>query len=362
MPEIDVLRGVAILVVVLYHGLYISGAVSPNHLGQIFINLTVFGWLGVNLFFVLSGFLITGILLASKQKPRYFRNFYFRRALRILPAYFAILLVLILLHKVSVRSTVVALLFLSNYMQGLHLVDGYWPLWSLSVEEQFYLLWPALVNQVSARVLAILCLGLCLVEPLLRWVDASGHAALGDIHLATYLIADNLALGALAAIFAQSSYGTLRNGVRAGLALCLGGGLLLLAGQPFGILHRTNTFGAVFQSVPWNLLFTGLLLLALGLRSSVFSSRITAPLRFLGFISYGLYLLHMLVNEYYDRYLPHLSATPVRHLLQAAYPRLLATGTISILIAWASRKIYEEPFLRFGRKASPAIIESSRTS
>jgi peptidoglycan/LPS O-acetylase OafA/YrhL len=359
MPELDVLRGVAILVVVLYHGLYHAGAVSSNRIGQIFINLTVFGWLGVNLFFVLSGFLITGILIDSKGKPDFYRNFYLRRALRILPAFFAIIVLLVILHRMSFRTATFSMFFLANYMDTFHLVDAYFPLWSLSVEEQFYSVWPAIAGNVSVRTLAILSAALCVIEPLLRWFVASGHPSLGDIHMSTYLIADNLALGALAAIFARSRFGTLRNGVRAGLATCAAALVILFAGLPFGILHRTNIFGAALQTLPWNLFFTGTLLLLLGLQSPLFSSIWTAPLRFLGYISYGLYLIHMLVNTLYRWSVLHIANASTRSALSGAYTQLILSTALSVLLAWLSRRFYEEPFLRIGRKPKPVQIRST---
>jgi peptidoglycan/LPS O-acetylase OafA/YrhL len=219
MPELDVLRGCAVLSVLFYHGFYWSST-STSHLGSLFIKSTVFGWLGVNLFFVLSGFLITGILLDTKGSPTFYRDFYYRRALRILPAYVALIVILLLVGWLHFRTTIVALLFLSNfdYLFGL---GGYGPLWSLSVEEQFYLVWPAIVGRVSSRTLAIISAALCVVEPFLRWISASGRLHLGEVHILTYLIADNLALGALAAIFARSRYGTLRNGKTLGLPSAL---------------------------------------------------------------------------------------------------------------------------------------------
>jgi len=359
MPELDVLRGVAILVVVLYHGLYFVGAVSSNRIGQIFINLTVFGWLGVNLFFVLSGFLITGILIDSKGKPEFYRKFYLRRALRILPAVFAVILLLVLLHKMSFRTATFSMFFLANYIDTFHLVDAYIPLWSLSVEEQFYSVWPAIAGSVSVRTLAILSATLCLVEPLLRWFVASGHPSLGDVHITTYLIADNLALGALASIFARSRFGTLRNGVQAGLVTCAAALIILFAGLPFGILHRTNIFGAALQAVPWNLFFTGTLLLLLGLQSPFFSGVWTAPLRFLGYISYGLYLIHMLVNTLYQWSVLHIANASVRNALSGAYTQLILSTALSVLLAWLSRRFYEEPFLRMSRKPKPAQSRST---
>jgi peptidoglycan/LPS O-acetylase OafA/YrhL len=368
MPELDVLRGVAILMVVFFHGIYWSGATTSSHLVNLFLRVTVVGWLGVNLFFVLSGFLITGILLDTKNKPSYFRQFYLRRALRILPAYLAMILLLVVTDYIRVPQTIVALLFLANYMSAMHIPGGYGPLWSLSVEEQFYLVWPAVVRAVSVRALTLISLALCVIEPVLRWLTASGHLNFGDIKGSTHLIADNLALGALAAVFARSRHGTLRNGIRLGAALCATGLFIFVVGYPFGILHRNNYVGDSLQTVPWNLVFTGLLLASLGLRSPLFTSIWTTPLRFFGFISYGLYLVHVFIFHWYDKTLPHISSPPWHHLLQLSLVRFFTCASFSVLIAWLSRRFYEERFLRLGRKAlvtsvdSPGFAASKRTS
>lgn len=97
MPELDSLRGIAILLVLCFHGFNYPGLVWSQFKGpaRVFITASFGGWTGVYLFFVLSGFLITGILLDSKPKPHYYRRFYIRRALRILPAFYLILLLLI---------------------------------------------------------------------------------------------------------------------------------------------------------------------------------------------------------------------------------------------------------------------------
>ena len=361
MPELDVLRGLAILMVVLFHGLYWSGATTSILIVNLFIKATVVGWLGVNLFFVLSGFLITGILLDTKGSPSYYRQFYLRRVLRILPAYLAIIVVLDLIRYMHVPDTVAALLFVANYMSILHIPGGYGPFWSLSVEEQFYLLWPAVVSRVSVRVLTFLCLALCILEPVLRWLDASGRLPLGDLRGTTYLIADNLALGALAAIFARSRYGTLRNGIRLGSALCIAGLCIFLVGYPFGILHQANVLGGTLQTTPWNLVFTGLLLFSLGLRSPLFTSIWAKPLSFLGYISYGLYLVHVLIFHWYDKVLPHVSSPSLHQLLQLSLVRFAVAAGLAVLIAWLSRRFYEEPFLRLGRNlrsSAPAPANS----
>lgn len=353
MPELDLLRGCAVLAVFFYHGLYWSGATSSNRLASLFIKTTVVGWLGVNLFFVLSGFLITGILLDTKGRPSYYRNFYLRRVLRILPAYLALIFILLFASWLHVKSALLSLLFLTNYGYFFNLVP-YPPLWSLSVEEQFYLIWTVVVAKVSARTLLIISLALCFLEPSLRWLNATGRIPLGESHTATYLIADNLALGVLAAMFARSSYGTLRNGIKLGSALCLAALALFAIGYPFGILHRTNVVGDSFQTVPWNLFFTGLLLLLLGLRSPLASSIWTAPLRFFGNISYGLYLIHFFLFTKYDGNIALIHNASLRHILQDSFVRFFLVGGLSVLIAWLSRTFYEERFLQMGRTPKQA--------
>ena len=96
MPGVDLLRGTAILTVIFFHGFFYSAPLFPWHsrFAESLFNLTAFGWTGVNLFFTLSGFLITGNLIDSDAKPNFYSRFYIRRALRILPAYFLVLIIL----------------------------------------------------------------------------------------------------------------------------------------------------------------------------------------------------------------------------------------------------------------------------
>src|SRR5215467_16184886 len=100
MPELDSIRGIAVLLVLFFHGFgFRYGLEGLSGLPKLFVAATLPGWIGVNLFFVLSGFLITGILLDAKSKPNYYKNFYTRRALRILPLYYAVLLFLAVLTR-----------------------------------------------------------------------------------------------------------------------------------------------------------------------------------------------------------------------------------------------------------------------
>ena len=140
MPELDTIRGIAVLGVLFLHGF--SWQYAGLHFGtlaRMVLAATQPGWLGVNLFFVLSGFLITGILLDSKQAPHFYRTFYTRRALRILPAYYALLILLLLLHSSSAGFVGLSFVYLANVTDLFGIACGYGPLWSLAVEEHYYL-------------------------------------------------------------------------------------------------------------------------------------------------------------------------------------------------------------------------------
>jgi peptidoglycan/LPS O-acetylase OafA/YrhL len=154
IPELDGLRGIAILMVVVFHAL----AFIPHAMTGWIPNLASYGFAGVDLFFVLSGFLITGILLSAKGHPGYFRNFYAKRALRIWPLYYLLLLVAfglvpLLIIRTHVYMNELALLQSRSILVYVLLLQNIWysgkigPItlamtWSLAIEEQFYVVWP----------------------------------------------------------------------------------------------------------------------------------------------------------------------------------------------------------------------------
>ena len=115
MPELDTIRGLAILGVVFYHGFYWARDLSPySRWQQIFLKTMSVGQYGVNLFFVLSGFLITGILLGTRGREDYYKRFYLRRALRILPAYYLTLLIVVAFRLTSKGFLLMSLMYSSN--------------------------------------------------------------------------------------------------------------------------------------------------------------------------------------------------------------------------------------------------------
>lgn len=341
MPELDVFRGIAITLVLVYHFFYWTSNTQPGKIANIFTQLTLFGWLGVNLFFVLSGFLITGILLTTKERPGYFRRFYTRRVRRIVPAYALCILLLLVFRMLSTGGLLQAISFTANY----HLIPAkltYGPFWSLSVEEQFYLFWPLLVLFCNRRLLTALCIAICFLDPALRYLSLLPGHNIGDVHAATYLIADNFAIGALGALFFRSSRATRKNALQLSGALALLALALLAIGIPHGLFHRTNPFGAAFQVVPFYLLFAAAMFGSLALQLKFFAGRILYPLRFMGDISYGLYLFQLIVFALFDRLFP--TRTYYGHF-GAEILRALVCIPVAIAFSWLSRWYYEDRFL-----------------
>jgi peptidoglycan/LPS O-acetylase OafA/YrhL len=172
MPELDSLRGIAIIMVLFAHGFFWIVANGPGiskfqGLAKFFILATQGGALGVNLFFVLSGFLITGILLDSRERPDYYKRFYANRALRILPAYLALLCVLLIFGIAQWPFLAISAFFMANFAPIFGVAMQYGPLWTLAVEEQFYLFWPQAVRRVSKKTLAIIALAIAISVPII---------------------------------------------------------------------------------------------------------------------------------------------------------------------------------------------------
>ena len=362
MPELDSVRGLAILMVLIFHGFMHIGATTLPSTMQAFIKVTLIGRLGVNLFFVLSGFLITGLLLDSVARADYFRHFYVRRLLRIVPAFCLTLIALAVTHDVPGHSLALSATFLANLSPLFGVATAYVVLWSLAVEEHFYLVWPTIVRRVTTKNLLRLCVAILLVEPIARVVSYELALPNGtdwnDVTRYTWNATDGLALGAIIALGLRQFHVTRTDAFRiASLAIAAGAALFCI-GIPFGITVRhTNVFGAAFQEVPWNFAFAGLVMLFLVLGTGRWKALVVPrPLLFFGRISYGLYLVHMLVFDEYDavarRYLPYLVASEGQVLLW--WIRFAIASGGAILLAWLSRETLEEFFLNLhGRHLRP---------
>ena len=221
-PALDGVRGIAILTVFLFDCLKVP---SGGLLNLFFRKASTSGWVGVDLFFVLSGFLITGILIDSRGKPGYLRSFFARRSLRIFPLYFLALwftfiavpqLADIWGSAIPVAQRVGELswdqFWFWTYLQNWRFAFiGHWPdvnylnhFWSLAVEEQFYLVWPFVVGCLSSRALARVCwscVGLALVLRVGLWMSGASAVAL---YVPTLTRMDSLCMGALFAMGLRS--------------------------------------------------------------------------------------------------------------------------------------------------------------
>jgi peptidoglycan/LPS O-acetylase OafA/YrhL len=290
IPELQGLRGLAVLAVLFYH-------CHPRLEGTRLYYASLWGWTGVNLFFVLSGFLITSILLESRDQKRYFRNFYGRRALRIWPVYVLVLLVCYLnapwfvgppvLEALRTAPWWAYLLFLQNLFH-LTLPPPIGPTWSLAIEEQYYFLWAPVVRLLRRPLfLAALLAAALAAAPLFR---LSHFAWITPTHTLSHI--DGIAMGSLLAIGLY----TLPLSRRAWLYLGLTG---IVAGF---LAAGTIAGGTAFLDTALTTGFGGSVLAAIasvGARNPLNSTLRRGPLAFYGRISYGLYMTHIMVFVYF---------------------------------------------------------------
>jgi peptidoglycan/LPS O-acetylase OafA/YrhL len=356
MPGLDVLRGVAILGVLLDHGFASDQTPQLLHPTRFILGLQYvlrMGHMGVHLFFILSGFLITRILLESRTQPNYFHNFYTRRLLRIAPAYLLMLVALLATRSISARYLAVCLLCLCNMPGLLGATTEYPPLWSLSVEEQFYLVWPFAIHKLSLRAISLLCGALVLLIPAMRFALLYGPPIAHDIRFKTWAVADFFAAGALLAIAARLPH--LRPLLKKLVLPLFLTGILLFTLQhvlPQSLHLGIINFNHAVYLEPWLLGFSALLLFAF-LHPALAASAVFRPLIFLAKISYGLYLCHTFLFNLINRHWP-LHDGRLGLLTQISL-RFLAEASISIAIAALSRYTFEQFFLRLNPTHPPAL-------
>jgi peptidoglycan/LPS O-acetylase OafA/YrhL len=381
VPALDGVRGIAIaLVLALHFGVAADLPLrSSNAVARWLERLFYVGWTGVDLFFVLSGFLITSILLASRDGPRYFRTFYGRRVLRIFPLYYtALILGLVVLPALASPERSWGLLqepasghiWLWTYTLNIGLAFGViaHPIaslshfWTLAIEEQYYLAWPWLVKVMSGRRLLALCGLLVLVALVMRiaWV-ALGFDPQGAYRF-TLTRADSLAIGGAVAILMRDKVwrDRLLELAPAGTIVALGIVALIFSSVPR--FYPTDRIVVTLGHSAIALASAGLILLALRPGSSkLFSGR---ALRSLGKYSYGIYVWHfplqrMLLAWYWTR-----PAQPSSSALVDAAVFVTAGLAGSILLGWISYYAIERPFLRLKRLFvySKTDSRTSRTS
>jgi peptidoglycan/LPS O-acetylase OafA/YrhL len=359
-------RGLAVLLVLGFHFIGLALVVGPDSWLRPVKRAFSMAWSGVDLFFVLSGFLIGGILLQHRDSPSYFRTFYVRRACRIFPLYFVLLLAAFA-WKAGVDADRVSangwlsgefypLWSYATFTQNFVMAEanGYgtnWlgPTWSLAVEEQFYLVLPLLLWLVPPRRLPWVLAGGIAGAPVLRLALLEFHTHQGyPAHVLMPARADALLLGVLAAwSLRQPSVRRVlaegRGGLYALLAVLLAGmALLTVRGAGVGGF-RMGFLGGTWLALTY-LVF--ILIAATEGRGPVSSLTRLTPLRGLGQISYGVYLLHQPIAGLL--YGPVTGGEPRLGSASDAALMLL-TVAVTLAVAWLSWRLLERPLLRWGR-------------
>ena len=371
IPALDGLRGIAILLVLLRHSIFGVGTVLAGEpRSRLIAGLLAAGqltWSGVDLFFVLSGFLIGGILLDARDSPRYFQTFYLRRSYRILPLYFVAMGVLLFTHLPwyallagpgRFRPLEIPSWAYTTFTQNFWMARlGTFGLisasvtWSLAIEEQFYLTVPLLIRRIQIRYLPAVLVAVIVGAPLIRVLIRSMFRDNGGIacYVLTPARADALSLGVLCALLVRRrrvwDWLVMRRGLLRATTYALFCGLAFMTYRGYDALSvAMTTWGYSWLAV----FYSGFLLLALtetgGWFERVLRNRVLG--RF-GTLAYCLYLIHIPVMQSFrhplSRWLPESPA--IWWILGG----ILGAGA-AIAIASLSWKYFEKPLLTRGHR------------
>lgn len=382
-PALDGIRGLAILCVLAHHLVYFNQVkTGPIYLwSRAFINSL---WCGVDIFFALSGFLITGILIRTLSAPGYFRNFYSRRALRIFPLYYFVLLVLLLctpwLHIVWGSQIWRLITYTNHPFPPLH--SSEWSFyfggnislvnfWSLHIEEQFYFFWPLLIFLFRLpRRLLFVAGGLSLFSIALRIYLGLKGVSYVSIYSSLITRLDALLIGALLALLLYTSF---RHRVLHFAPYALSGFLFILAVL---VIHNHGLLWGTASPILYSLQFTLLALtttalIAVCLDSTSRVTRLfsTPTLRFFGRYSYGMYVYHSVLPIFYANALNRHLAPLVQHPTLQHLLTTLTGLTTTIVVSVLSYHLLEVRFLRLKRyfkyrvpESRPTITESHTVS
>jgi peptidoglycan/LPS O-acetylase OafA/YrhL len=380
LPALDGVRGIAILWVMLHNLSLMEIGAGSGPLMHLLIDGIDAGWAGVTLFFALSGFLITGILLDSREAPGYYRNFYVRRVLRIFPLYYGVLfvafvLIPLLVHPVPLHvaedrpEQIWLWTYLSNWGLPYGIADYTFPhFWSLAVEEQFYLLWPLLVRSRGPRAVLRLAAVLAAASLLVRAAMAVAGAPPEALYAFSVTRMDALALGGAAAAVLRMPAWRAWVAARAGLLLGVAVGLFMAGFLGFHALRRLDP---MTQTVGYTLLAVcfSLLVLALAAADATGKQRWwaqgwrIAPLRVLAKYSYGMYIFHKILGDVWGKPWMRSHGDAVLRSLPANL-LYFALGVLATLgIAMLSYHLVEKRFLQLkplfaGRAAVPQVAST----
>jgi peptidoglycan/LPS O-acetylase OafA/YrhL len=362
IPELDGLRGFAIVTVMLYHFTVAYRNDVSTIIDTLFIRICGAGWLGVDLFFVLSGFLITGILLDTRQSGKYFTSFYARRFLRIFPIYYAIMIVFffILPGFIPIEDSRLNVLLDNKWWFLSYLLNwkiafignfnaipaGY--IWSLAIEEQFYIIWPWIVFSMPRKLLSLTTWSLAGCVILRTGLLLAGVTAT-SVYVMTFSHLDGLLIGAFIAVYIRTRsidwrlYCTARIAIISSFLILI---LLFIQKREFYFYTRAVAY-------------IGFILLALGfgglLTTTLFSDKKSLLRRIMngklirsfGKYSYCLYLIHHPVGTAIEKVLYNPSNHSfIGSLVPAFLFYIILTTIICWVLAFISWNLFEKQLLK----------------
>jgi len=361
IPALDGIRGLAILMVLFVH-LFWANTATGSRIFDFFTHVRESCYIGVNLFFVLSGFLITGILIDTLNIPHYFKTFYARRALRIFPLYYGVLIVLLLLtrplHFIWSGWQYYFLTYSANLAlwRNAPLVLPHINInhfWSLQVEEQFYLVWPFLVYKLKRpqSLLRVSLIG-CVLVLCIRIALVAMHSHFSNEYLVyspTFSCADNLLFGCgLCALLRTSARQRVIE--LAPRVFAVGAIILVVVGITKGSLDWQHsffipTFGFTLIGITFAALIT------MALRTGSTTQRIfqNKGLRFFGKYSYGLYVFHYSIAETCSPLVRKFVDDRFHSKALGVISGAAVVLALSLIAALLSYRFYEEPFLKLKR-------------
>ncbi len=370
VAALDGVRGLAILLVMVYHFVHYGGWRSDGAIDVALRRFADIGWCGVDLFFVLSGFLITGILFDSKTKGRFFQTFYMRRILRIFPLYYGFLALFFVALAFFVSregrsgSILNEQIWYWTYLVNVRFSMNGWPdypiighFWSLAVEEQFYLVWPFVVFAFGRRTLMQICLWCCAIALALRIYVATSGAASVSAFVLTPCRMDALLGGGFLALYLRGDPEQTAETLRAWLRWWPVPALAVVAMFFWRDGLNPHQDPIVYTGGLTLIAVLGIAVVAKSLLTTneTLLGRffVDARLRFLGRYSYGLYVYHHVVIFALRR---DAGYTAYGISQRFGVPELIGqlgvfviAGAVTIAVALLSWYLWESPILRLKR-------------